>query len=487
MGQIPLELVVKFLEYLPLRDLRNTANVCRLFYRAAQDAGCSVRRTINFTGAEKFKHTMAIFEALVKHATRKPPSDRPGLALRLLLDYSDTSRNTFYSATKQILKALEDSLPLLVELHAVVQACFADTLYGSLCAAPAPRLRTLALGQHKKDLNSPTIFPPANLFKDTAPRLRTLYLDLPTLEAEWKPPAVFQRVVSARLTLYRTGLPISVSRFLPGLQSLSLNLLGNTPQAGTQPELDISGLNLQNLALADHSDIVCTIPGIDYVPFIEHQARTALATWHWSTADTSSSPMSACISLVVPWTARGVWDGYVPAVSLADGRRTRISYYPRGHQLQLPVLPRLEKRLTSVLLDNSLINQFFGINAAMSALLELCIDFTDSRQLSDLRLQSVELTCIALESITLFTLGQSLELRADRVAVLGRMLKQEERPRESHAVLKLVKIDFVRPTPRKQLDLVFPNIEHSQELDSKLRKLVDSSASRAVGVFSVPL
>ncbi|EJD47109.1 hypothetical protein AURDEDRAFT_163717 [Auricularia subglabra TFB-10046 SS5] len=467
MDQVPAELVVKFLEYLPERDLRNSANVCHLFYKAAQDAGCSIRRTINFTSVEENEHALATFDAVVQHAMGKPPSYRPGVALRLVVNCSETERDTFKPSIKLILKALRASLPLLVELRAFVPTCFTTALYGSLCSAPAPRLRILTLGP-RRDLDSSVISPPANLFKHTAPRLRTLNLALPTFEAGREPVTAFQHVVTANLRLYRTGRPIRISRFLPRLRSLAINLLGNMPQAGTQPVIDLSGVNLQHLALADSAGSECAITGTDNIPFVEHETQLAPAEWLWPTTDTSSSPMGACISHTAP---RAI------SVSLADESRTRISCCSNS-LLQVPALARLEKRLTTVILGNTLVNPFFGINAALSALLELHIDFTDSYHLCDLRLQSVQLTCPALRSVTLFTLGKPLELRSDRVAIIGRMLKQEERPCDERAVLKLLKINFVRPTPRKQLDIVFPIIQYGQTMDSKMLRLADSSASR---------
>ncbi|EJD47133.1 hypothetical protein AURDEDRAFT_163742 [Auricularia subglabra TFB-10046 SS5] len=485
MDRMPLELVIKFFEYLCQRDLRNTAGICRLFYRAAQDAGCSILRTINLTRAEEVERMLATFEALLEHATRKPPCDRPGFALRLVVPCLEPKDDTFKLGMNQALKALEISLPLLVELNAFVDARFLHLLYRALCLAPAPRLRTLELRQlEHRDL--PAVPPPENLFKGTSPRLRTLFLTLPTLEAEWRPPAAFERVYTAHLALYQTGhRPLPISRFLPRLKSLTIDLWNNMPLVGTQPEVDLSGLDLQHLALADDSDAHCAIPGVDKVPFVEHEAEMAIANWLWPTADASSSPVSAFISPVTTWTGSSLWGGYACAFSITDGLRTRISYH-LARPVQLPVVPRLEQRLTIVLLDNTLINDFFGIDAAMSALLELYVEFTRPFQLHDLRLQSVQLACPALQSVTLFTLGEWLELRSDRVATLGRMMKQEERPRESRAVLKLVKIGFLRPTPRKQLDIVFPTIQNNQKLDSTVLGLVDSSASRVEPMFFVP-
>ncbi|EJD47080.1 hypothetical protein AURDEDRAFT_184031 [Auricularia subglabra TFB-10046 SS5] len=491
MDQMPLELVVNVFEYLPQCDLRNTTSVCRLFYQAAQDAGCSIRRTIDFTRAEEVERMLATFEALVKHATRKPSPDRPGIALRLVVLGSQTKGGALKPGMHLVLKALEESLRLLVELDAFVDTCFLNALYRALCSAPAPRLRTLALQQSKYQL-SPTIPPPDNIFKKTVPRLRTLCLDLPTLEAEWKAVDAFKRVRTAHVTIHEKGRrPISISSLLPYLQSLTITLWDNKGDAGTQPALDLSGRQLDHLALTGLFK-PASISGIDYrkIAIIEYGADAAIANSVWATVAADNVPLCARIAPAGPSLIYGDRKVVVTVTGDSWARMvhcglSEIAWHP---------LPLLGTQLALVLLDCTFLDAFLSVPATMSALLALYIDVAsrhglcsvDSGAGSGLSLHAVRLACPAVESVTLFTLSRPLPLRSDRIAVLGQMLKLEERPTESRAALQLVNVEFVRPTARKRLDCVFPTIRYSQALEPRVLKLVESCQSWAEKTSVVP-
>ncbi|EJD47110.1 hypothetical protein AURDEDRAFT_163718 [Auricularia subglabra TFB-10046 SS5] len=480
MDQIPLELVVKVMEYLPQRDLPNTASVCRLFYRAAQDAGCSIRRTIDFTRSDAVERMLATFEALVEHATRKPPCDRPGIALRLVVTGSQTKGGALKPGMNRLLKALEVSLPLLVELDAFAEACFSNALYRALCSAPAPRLRTLALRQ-QKDLVSPAIPPPDNLLKKTAPRLRTLCLDLPTLEAEWETVPAFKRVRTAHVTLHQTGRrSISISRLLPHLQSLTISLWNNTPDAETPPALDLSGLQLHYLALWDGFEPT-SLSGIDYrqIAVVEHSAGAAIAADLWATVAAEKVSLCARIAPAGPSLAHR---DHEVVVTVTSDNWARMVHCGLGGIARHPH-PMLGTHIALVLLDCTCLDEFLSIPVMMSALLALYIDVAEMHGLcgidagegSGLRLDGVRLACPAVESVTLFTLGRPLSLRSDRIAVLGQMLKLEERPTESRAALQMINVEFVQPTARKSLNCVFPTIRYPQALEPRVLNLVEKA------------
>lgn len=487
--RLPTELVTDILEYLPQSDLRSAASASRDFYRAAQVAGRCIRRTIDFRDLREGQRALSIFKLVVQHALGKPPSDRPGIALRLVCTGTSNGCTDFTRAFEDLLQSFEQSLSLLVGLEVYLQPVLCSALYGAM-QEPAPRLRYLALGHGDARAGRPAA-PPQNLFQGNARRLRTLCLVLPVWDPEWRSIRAFQRVTNLRLVLYNTGPPIRISRFSWGLRSLAVHLSCTTLQR--EQDLDLSGADLHDLALADGQFARLNVSGIDLcrVPVVERVSDALFDSGDWD--EDADAPLCARIASVRPWAAGA---SFLSAVSFANGGWTRTAFANRTPSpilAPIATIPGTAARLSALMLDYTLLVPFLRCKATLAALTELYVDFTIPQplecrpcDLSGLAIKDVHLECPSLRSVVLVSFVRRMELRAENVAMLGQMLKQHARPDGMRAALKLAGVGFVQPAARGRVRRIFSCVSESETFEPKALGILDACASRVQNLFWVP-
>ncbi|EJD47150.1 hypothetical protein AURDEDRAFT_163758 [Auricularia subglabra TFB-10046 SS5] len=478
---MPLELVTRILEHLQQRDLRVVSRASRHLYRLAQDAGRHIFRTIYFSTVDDYKPQLAMFKMVVKYALSRPPTERPGVALRFVCVCGEDARVAFTPGLVLILDAITDSLPMLVSLEAYVPPFFCEALYDAL-RQPAPRLRYLALGQAKDPVAS-ALPPPAGLFNGHARRLHSVCLVLPTLPADWTPPTVFQRVTCAHVQLYRAIHPAPLSRILPRLRSLGLDLQFNKSRRAEGPEINLSGLPLEHLKLCGRPYAPSLISGVDFrrVRVVEHVAKRVFDAANWSAEDASSTAhLCARILYEEYFDIGSVHVGVAPIT----GAWTRTSdvCLKEGESLLLPLstIPNVNTRLVALMLDQRFLQPFLLCDSDMPGLLDLYIDVTRhklSNPAWDIERLAVRVCCPVLQAVTLLSFGDEVPLRADKVAVLGQKLGLRMRAETPRAVLKLARVSFVQPATRRRVEQAFSAIEEYPNVDPEVLRLSDACSS----------
>ncbi|EJD47140.1 hypothetical protein AURDEDRAFT_123599 [Auricularia subglabra TFB-10046 SS5] len=490
---MPVELVTQTLENLSQSDLRAASRVSRQFYRLAQDAGLYIHRTILVTTKKDHKARLKTFETLLEHALKNNDlCDRPGVALRLVFEPQLRERSPRVPGFSKVLKAVAQSLPLLVRLEVYVPSALCAALFDAL-RKPAPRLRHLALGQ-SAFLDPREVAIPADLFEGNAHRLSNVCLVLPTWPAAWEPVDVFQGVTCAQLVFDGVRRPVAISHIFPRLCCLSVAFKNKTPGLDWRPEVDLSGLRLTKFALIDDSRLSAVTTGIDLTRLSIYQ-RTASEVYNpdaWASTDESTAPLRARFMSYTTGTHNRVTELLV-IVSPTTEAWARTAHVRPGRHPDLSLLsslsniPNMERRLVCLIIDNKTLHPLLRCGSELSALLDLYVDLAPRTfEPEGLAPSLVQLSCPALREVTMLSFGRVLQVREERVALLGQYLKQHERADESRAALKLMQVVFVQPCMGKRVRRVFSSVDEYTAVDTKVLRLFDACSAYVPTTFDVP-
>ncbi|EJD34861.1 hypothetical protein AURDEDRAFT_176070 [Auricularia subglabra TFB-10046 SS5] len=351
--RLPPELTLQIMQQLSQNELRSASQASRDFYHLALAAGLYIHRPVLWSSVCGFGDTLATFAQVLDHAQRTP-------ALNISLYARFSSSLEMYAAGEGALQefavSVQRALPYLVRLRLVFPSSVPGAIYTALCGNPAPRLRELTI-DHWTDVSLP-----CDLFEGDAPML--CYVSLSLANVELMPVAVFQRVTHLRLSVPEPTRPVRLARAFPALQALALE--SPRSRAARGRKIDLSGLCLRYLALADGTESVDDKAALQAIPVIEHLANS-IETVHWP---------ARCDAICAHAELHAERGGSLSFGPHDGAWRRTVALKTIPNPLPLSDVPILASKLVSLTLDKSLISAFFQAPVALTALRELFLDIS---------------------------------------------------------------------------------------------------------------
>ncbi|EJD41767.1 hypothetical protein AURDEDRAFT_169198 [Auricularia subglabra TFB-10046 SS5] len=339
---LPVELVIRLLDFLPPKDLRSAANTLRKLYQAAVIAGLCIFCEINASAGRHAGSQLAAFREAQHHAQLSGV----GLSVDVGLDARAVSR----SAVVDALSAVTVALPYIV--HLAVQ--LPDGLIPDLCAAlhhPALRLRSLHLAAEGPREKCAYAALDNAILEGCAPQLTEVELQNLTLAPGSEPLSAFARVRFLDLDYLHVFPAISVAHHFPRLVHLRLDFDYVTdsmvPARRDFVETSLKGLSLSGLVITDFDDCelmpyVARAIDLASVPNVQHRGSMeawGIPFWHQNTEMlnlrlSQMHPEGTITMLIVP--VGGTWHyssqidiAYMAESSPISGRfplRARLVY-----------------------------------------------------------------------------------------------------------------------------------------------------------------
>lgn len=420
----PPELILKIMQYLPQKDLRNASLVSREFYGLALAAGLCIPLTVKWHPSLKtdgFDGSLSKLDSVVDYAK----TARPALNIAIRAVFMEYEPARIASAAARFFASVDLALPYLVRLDMQFPQYTPDSVYTHLCAHPAPKLKSLAI-EHRPDRAASV---PRDLFKCAAPNLRALHLKLASTESlrAWATLPVFQRITRLQLSARETPRPLVLARLFPHLRALYLGTLQLFPSPGRT--IDLAGLQLEYIALAHGTDNLIDPSALDAIPVVEVRGKLSDTVW---------PPAAQAGPICARAEAVGVWSAAL-SLGAADGEwRRTIALSGPARDAALP----LSSTLVSLTLDKCLVSAFVQVPVELVALRELFLDVSapgasaycwpplraatlgQDTHFDELPSARVRVRCPALVRVVIFVVpgGGCVTVRPTKVTRLGRAI-----------------------------------------------------------------